>query len=233
MIGGSLHMKLKGYYFILSSTIICLSGMQISEESMRDASRGLTTNEYDQLRSYLQHCISKAKENGDGEQEEALEKLFSDFYHERYALVINKLKEMGYSPQRILSTSHLRERMLTDGFGHGTVPWFIREIAGLNWFFEQDSKKIRKQWPHFKDRLAYLISLAEQLEQKHHSITDSDILQEAIETLMRRIQELTIMVPRLSHKQATEAMERLRELYILRKLPEPEKLPTADETTPK
>lgn len=173
--------------YIFTMLIACTSAhaMQINQATMQQASQELTTKEAQALKEYLHTRLTQLQRDGLDElmlQEKAkLEKIVDLFYQHRYEKVLQDLSAMGYNPQEILHSSALRTAMLM-----GTLeqtPWFLREIAGLDWFFERDARRTRKKWPKAQDKLAYVISLVDQLERNYSKVFDQTLIREAIDAL--------------------------------------------------
>jgi hypothetical protein len=185
----------------------------LNQKNMQQASRQLTTEESATIKRFLHERIEHAKKSGSKNKEKALlEEIFEEFYFGRYDFVIQRIRELGYDPQKILGITALRTAMLAGNLEH--TPWFLREIAGLDWFFERDSKRSRKYmtWPHFEDKMNYLLSLAVPLEASHMHIIDKNMIRDAIDSLKMRITTLIDKVPEVVQSKARDTLERLETL---------------------
>lgn len=214
-------------YRRLLLSVICLpvsflQSMQINEANMRQASHELTEKESLSIKKYLQDRIDTAKniaETDQNNKESAmLETIVNEFYRGRYDLVIQGMYTLGYNPQEILGTTALRTSMLAGKLEQ--TPWFLREIAGLDWFFERDSKRSRKhkQWPLLQDKMTYLLSLADQLERNHMRIIDKSMIRDALDSLIMRITLLNPKLPESMQLKAQEVLARLEALRAVRNI---------------
>lgn len=168
------------FVFILSFTHSLLFSMpsnplerrRITQETMHAASRSLTKEESDLLATFIEQKTHT---------EMGFDQIFKDFYQHRYDRVLQGLSALGYNPQEILHTSQLRIAMLSGSLEH--TLWILREIAGLDWFFERDAKRKRKDWPKAQDKLDYLMKLADELVMNHNRVFDPTQVLDAIDSL--------------------------------------------------
>lgn len=191
-----------------------LSAMQITEAGMRQASRDLTAAESEKLKVYLKDRIDQLKQDSlrdpQGSQLARLEEAFKEFYRNRYDMVLKEIAALGDNPQRILNSSKLRTYMLSGKLEH--TPWFLREIAGLDWFFERDAKRSRKQWPKPQDKLVYLMSLADELAMNHTKVLDAALMLDAIDSLEKHINSFFQRAPKVFRFRVTETLAKLQAL---------------------
>ncbi len=200
--------------FVGFSLVSHLSAMQITEAGMRQASRDLTAAESEKLKVYLKESIDQLKRDSlrdpQGAQLARLEEAFKEFYRSRYDMVLKEIAALGDDPQRILSSSKLRTYMLSGKLEH--TPWFLREIAGLDWFFERDAKRSRKQWPKPQDKLVYLMSLADELAMNHTKVLDAALMLDAIDSLEKHINSFLQRAPKTFKFRVTETLAKLNAL---------------------
>lgn len=183
--------------------------VDISNTQMRQASKSLTMEETDLVKKHIRTRMRNAKAAGDTEELERLESLEKSFYKGRFDVVMAELKALGDDPQKILRVTGLREKMLSGGLERR--PWFIREIAGLDWFFEQDVKKAKKQWPKELDKVQYLIGLADQLD-RNHKRADLDDVADATRALLTELAARKALVSRVFQRQVDQAVRKLNEV---------------------
>jgi hypothetical protein len=126
--------------------------------------------------------------------------------------VIQEIAEMGDDPQRILNTSKLRTYMLSGRLEH--TPWFLREIAGLDWFFEYDSKRSsrNKKWPKPQDKVVYIMSLADELVMNHKKVFDTIMVLDAIDSLEKHIDRWLQQASKTFKPRVDGTLEKLRTL---------------------
>lgn len=181
--------------FSLNSTLLsmlspaALERRRITPENMAAASRNLTKEESELLSAFIaqksrelqQERVVGAKQT----EESRLEQIDNDFYQHRYDRVLQGISALGYDPQVILKSSKLRTAMLSGSLEH--TLWPLREIAGLDWFFERDSKRKRKEWSKPQDKLTYLMSLADELVLNHAKVFDPALIIDAIDALENHI----------------------------------------------
>lgn len=191
-----------------------LSAMQITEAGMRQASRDLTAAESEKLKVYLKDRIDQLKQDSlrdpQGSQLARLEEAFKEFYRNRYDMVLKEIAALGDNPQRILNSSKLRTYMLSGKLEH--TPWFLREIAGLDWFFERDAKRSRKQWPKPQDKLVYLMSLADELVMNHTKVLDATLVIDGIDSLEKHITSFLQRAPKTFKFRVSESLAKLQVL---------------------
>jgi|GEM_PF-6022242 len=192
--------------------------MEINEVSMHQASRELTEQERTALKNFLVHQFRLLEQDPsldpNGHQKEALERVLTQFDEYRYDTMIAGLIALGYDPRMVLKTSALRVYML-EGKLQQTL-WFLREIAGLDWFFERDAKRSRKnkKWPELQDKLDYLVSLANHLELNLKKVFDTTVLLDAIDSLQRHVESLiTDSSSKRFKMRAEELLERLKGIH--------------------
>jgi hypothetical protein len=185
------HRNLALVAVLMLMNLTNLSALQITQASMRQASRDLTAAESESIKRYIQNNIDEAKQDTLSDPQGAklakLNELFKEFYRSRPDLVLQGVSELGDDPQYILNTSKLRTYMLSGKLEH--TPWFLREIAGLDWFFEYDSKRSsrNRKWPKPQDKLVYIMSLADELAMNHKKVFDGTLVLDAIDTLEKHI----------------------------------------------
>src|SRR5262249_36095193 len=121
-----------------------------------------------------------------------------------------ELLALGYNPKNILQTSQLRVTMLMGNLEH--TLWFLREIAGLDWFFDRDGKRRTKQWPRAQDKLVYLMSLADELVANHRKIFDATVVLDAIDSLEKHINQWSTRTPKVFRYRISETLNKLQEL---------------------
>ncbi len=202
------------FFVVISSTH--LLSMQITEANMRQASRDLTTKESDLIKIYLKNKVDQLKQDPFIEAKRAeegkFEEIFKEFYRGRYDHVLQEISALGGDPQAILQTSKLRTAMLSGKLEQ--TPWILREIAGLDWFFERDSKRSRKQWPKPQDKLVYLMSLSDELAMNHAKIFDTMLVRDAIDTLEKHINYLLDRAPKTFRARVSETIAKLQKLRV-------------------
>ena len=199
------------FCFVMVMFVVNLSAMQITEAGMRQASRDLTASESAILKLYLKDRIDEIKKDSvrdpQGAQLARLEDAFKEFYRNRYDIVLKEIAALGDDPQTILHSSKLRTYMLLGKLEH--TPWFLREIAGLDWFFERDAKKSRKRWPKPHDKLVYLMSLADELAMNHAKVLDTALTLDAIDSLEKHINNFFHRAPKVFKYRVSEALSKL------------------------
>lgn len=204
------------YVFVFVSVMFVykLSAIQITEAGMRQASRDLTASESATLKLYLNNRINELKKDSlrDPQQLARLEEAFKDFYRNRYDMVLKEISALGDDPQRILNNSKLRTYMLWGKLQH--TPWFLREIAGLDWFFERDAKRSRKQWPKPQDKLVYLMSLTDELIMNHTKVIDITLVLDAIDSLEKHINSFFQRAPKNFKFRVSETLAKLESLRV-------------------
>lgn len=189
---------------LVPAAVFCADVKKMTESQMREASKSMSPQEMKLMENHLKSEIKKAKTS---EEKEKLESIFHFFYQGRYDLVMQELKALGDDPQKILKTTGLREKMLSGELER--MPWFIREIAALDFLFEKDTKEKLKKWPTAKDKALYIISLVDQLDRNHQKVEDKAILKEAINNVRGKLNELTEYVPAVFKRQITIALAKL------------------------
>lgn len=186
----------------------------ITPENMYAASRSLTKQESELLAAFIEQKSKEAQQErvfGAGKTTEAqLNQIFNDFYQHRYDQVLQGLSVLGYDPQDILHTSKLRIAMLSGSLEH--TLWVLREIAGLDWFFERDAKRKRKDWPKIQDKLDYLMKLADELVMNHTKVFDPTLVLDAIDSLENHINVLSEKAPRVFKFRVADVIAKLGSL---------------------
>ncbi len=210
--------KTCGYRFLGISLMLVVSSsflisMQQTPEDVIKASRNLTQKESDLIKVYLEKKMNlespESSPDAKINEELRLDEIKQAFDRARYDLVLQQISALGDNPQVVLETSQLRTTMLAGKLEQ--TPWILREIAGLDWFFERDSKRSRsKQWPKLHNKLAYLISLSDELTKHHAKVFDTLLIRDAVDTLEKHIKQLA---PRISKDtRLTEALTKLQKL---------------------
>jgi hypothetical protein len=186
----------------------------ITPENMYAASRSLTKQESALLAAFIEQKSKEAHQErvlGMGKTvSEQLNRIFNDFYQHRYDQVLQGLSTLGYDPQDILHTSKLRIAMLSGSLEH--TLWVLREIAGLDWFFERDAKRKRKDWPKPQDKLDYLMKLADELVMNHTKVFDPAQVLDAVDSLENHINALAEKAPRMFKQRVDGTLEKLESL---------------------
>jgi hypothetical protein len=186
----------------------------ITPENMYAASRSLTKQESELLAAFIEQKSNEAhQERVFGVRKtvgERLQQIFNDFYQHRYDQVLQGLSALGYDPQDILHTSKLRIAMLSGSLEH--TLWVLREIAGLDWFFERDAKRKRKDWPKPQDKLDYLMKLADELVMNHTKVFDPTQVLDAVDSLENHINMLSEKAPRIFKQRLDGTLEKLESL---------------------
>jgi hypothetical protein len=186
----------------------------ITPENMYAASRSLTKQESAFLAVFIQQKSNEAQQErvfGARQTSEArLNQISNNFYQHRYDQVLQGLSALGYDPQDILHTSKLRIAMLSGSLEH--TLWVLREIAGLDWFFERDAKRKRKDWPKPQDKLDYLMKLADELVMNHTKVFDPAQVLDAVESLENHINALSEKAPRVFKFRVADIMAKLESL---------------------
>lgn len=205
---------LASFFAIFSG--ISLFAMQINEINMRQASRDLTEKESDLIKAYLNTRINELKEDPLRDspikqaEEAKFEEIFQAFYRGRYDQVLQGLSLLGGNPQAILQNSRLRTIMLSGGLEQ--TPWFLREIAGLDWFFERDAKRTRKKWPRPQDKLVYVMTLADALVLNYNKVFDATLVHDAVDTLEKHINMLLERAPKTFKVRVSDIIAKLQKL---------------------
>lgn len=187
---------------------------RITQDTMLAASRSLTKEEYKLLADFIEQKLHEAQQEqilATKKTEYArLNKIFNDFYQHRYERVLQGISALGYNPQDILRTSKLRIAMLSGSLEH--TLWILREIAGLDWFFERDAKRKRKDWPKSQDKLEYLMSLADELVVNHTKVFDPTLVVDAIDSLENHINQWQTKVSKTAKQSAEITLAKLNAL---------------------
>lgn len=198
-----------------------LLSVEINEINMRKASRYLTEKESDLVKAYLNSRINELKQDPLRDspikqaEEAKLQEIFQEFYRSNYDSVLQEISALGDNPQALLQTSKLRTVMLSGGLEQ--TPWFLREIAGLDWFFERDSKRTRKKWPRPQDKLVYIMTLADDLVMNHNKVFDATLVRDAVDTLEKHINYLLERAPKTFKSRVIDILlklQKLREGYV-------------------
>ncbi len=178
----------------------------MTEADMRKAAKTMTADEMKNMENFLKKLVKKADTDEEREKREAI---FHSFYQGRYDLVMEELKALGENPQKILKKTGLREKMLSGELQR--LPWFMQEIAGLDFFFQRDAVAPAKQqkWPKPKDKALYLISLVDQIDRNQNRVEDDKMLKEAIKTLDDKLEDLKDNVPGVFKMQIKMARRKL------------------------
>jgi hypothetical protein len=199
---------------------VCFSAtpkrIPFSQASMREASRELTAAESSLLKHYIQNNINEVKQGAisdpRGAKAAKLDEMFQELYRSRPDLVLRGVSELGDDPQYILNTSKLRTYMLSGKLEH--TPWFLREIAALDWFFEYDSKRSsrNRKWPKPQDKLVYIMSLADELLMNHAKVFDGTLVLDAVDTLEKHINMWPQHVSKSFRPRVDSTLEKLHTL---------------------
>ncbi|RTL07081.1 hypothetical protein EKK58_02790 [Candidatus Dependentiae bacterium] len=156
------------------------------------------------------------------------EKIYTDYFN----LVIAELESLGENTQLILQTTGLRQRLLEGKLEK--APWFVKEIAGLAWLFEQDAKQAalnkkridkglqalrpsQSQWPKPKDKALYIISLVDQIERNYQRI-DTEDLATIIETCEQYLISFLPDIPAVLKRITQEAINKLQKIKNIRSI---------------
>ena len=190
--------------------------LPVSPALIHKAAQTMNAAEVQNMRDYLEDSITQSRTGGDTLKAQALERIQQQFYKGHYALVMQELKGLGEDPQDILRTTALRAKMFSGELEQ--FPWFMREIAGVDWLFAQDAQKTTKQWPQPKDKALYLIYLVDQLEHNHARVVDRELLDDAITELVARLDALRLNIPGVFKRQIENALARLDTIRELRDL---------------
>jgi len=191
--------------FLLISTInLCAEVEKITENEMREAAKSMNAEEIKLMENHLKNEIKKTKTP---QEREKLESITQSFYKGRYDLVMQELKSLGENPQKILKTTGLREKMLSGELER--LPWFIREIAALDFSFERDAKATVQKWPAATDKALYIIGLIDQLERNHQRVEDKVILKDSINNVRDKLGQLAEHVPGVFKRQISTALTKL------------------------
>jgi hypothetical protein len=203
--------------FLAINFIGQLMGMQqLADKDIRTAAQNMTLEESKQMANYLQSKVNDMKNDGDSFGQQRYEELFNQFYKGRFVLVMEELKALGDDPQKILKVTGLRDKMLSGQLEK--IPWFLREIAGLDWFFQQDAKRTKPQWPQPKDKVLYLAGLVDQIERNHARTNDLQMLSEAIDSVSSRLMQLQNSVTKIFQRTINQALDKLKMVKSVRNL---------------
>jgi uncharacterized protein (DUF924 family) len=206
-------------YLVISGSFFCFSVyalVPVSPALIHKAAQTMNGAEMQNMRDYLEDSITASRTGGDTLRAQALERIQQQFYKGHYTLVMQELKALGEDPQDILRTTALRAKMFSGELEQ--FPWFMREIAGVDWLFAQDAQKATKQWPQPKDKALYLIYLVDQLERNHARVVDRELLDDAITELVARLDALRLNIPGVFKRQIENALARLDTIRELRDL---------------
>jgi hypothetical protein len=190
----------------------------LSEATIRSAVGELNSEEMLRLEKFLREKHKESITNNNVDAIEKYDKLLKELNKGRFDLVIAEIKKHGEKIQDILKITNLREKMLSGELEK--IPWFIREIAGLTWFFEQDAKQSqeKQQWPRPQDKVLYLASLVDQIERNHNRVTDLTTLKNAIDELRTRLSNLQNSVSNVMKRTIKQSLEKLRLVEEIRNL---------------
>ena len=194
---------------LLLSPALSHTATPTTQREMREASKKMTAKEMKNMENYLKNWVKKA---ADDDEKAKREKIFQSFYKGRYDLVMEELKALGENPQRILKTTGLREKMLSGELER--TAWFMREIAGLDWFFSNDAKKQKnkRQWPTRKDWVQHLTNLADQVVRNHRRVEDAQMLEDAINDMTNRLEKHKNRMNAVFKRQINNTLKRLKDI---------------------
>jgi hypothetical protein len=157
------------------------------------------------------------------------EKIYTEYFN----LIIAELESLGESPQLILHTNNLRQKLLEGKLEN--TPWFVKEIGGLDWLFEQDTKQAawtieqthndlqfldstQSAWPKLEDKALYVMSLVDQIERNHQRLATEDLA-----IIIEICQEYLIsFLPNMSNvfkRTIQEAINKLEKVRNIRDIP--------------
>jgi hypothetical protein len=158
------------------------------------------------------------------------EKMYTEYFN----LVITELESLGENPQLILQTTALRQKLLEGKLENR--PWFVKEIGGLDWLFEQDAKQTalnteragnesqfmrnfsQTRWPKQQDKALYLMSLVDQIERNHQRIELTD-LGTIIETCQKYLISFLPDMSNVFKRTIQEALNKLEKVRSMRGIP--------------
>jgi hypothetical protein len=193
--------------------VVTQDGTAITEKQMRAASKELSAKEMANMKMLIQNNINEAKANKDTVAQQEYEVVFQDFWKGRYDLVMQELlekdKEHG-GIQNMLQMTGLRAKMLAGELEK--VPWFIRQIAGLDWFLENDPT-LNNVW--------YLISLVDQIDRNNARVEDPEMLLEAINDLGTRLVTWQPKSTKILQRSINQALDKLMAVKNMRNLQGP------------
>jgi hypothetical protein len=196
----------------------------LSAKEIRSAEGKPTLENMQNLEDYLRQDLKDVKATGDFNDVDVIERMLQKFYRGKFDEVIAEIKRRGDKIQDILKISGLREKMLSGELER--IPWFMKEIAGLDWFFERDAnrKQSEKLWPQPKDKVQYLGNLTDQIERNHSRVSDTVMLHEAIDELGGRLSGLRDSVSNIMKRSIDQALEKLRLVEEIRHLVGPSQI---------
>jgi hypothetical protein len=166
--------------------------MRINTDMLKQASQELTTREAELLKKYLDTRITQLSHDAVDDftikEKDAFEKIVTLFYQHRYDKLLQQLYALGYDPKTILHCSTLRIAMLQGKLEQ--TPLFLREVAGLDWFFEWDARRKHKKWPKLEDKLKYISYLIDQIDHNKNKLFDAALIRNAIDSLEKSLNTL-------------------------------------------
>lgn len=182
-------------------------------------------NKYERLAALLEKLTSGELTTQSMKDEKA--------YTEYFNLVVAELESLGENPQIILQTTGLRQKLLEGKLEK--TPWFVKEIEGLDWFFEQDAQQAsfnaermtsglqplgptQPQWPKPKDKALYIVSLVDQIERNYQRIETED-LATIIETCQEYLISFLPDIPNVFKRTVQEALNKLEKVRNIRGIP--------------
>lgn len=183
-------------------------------------------NKYEQLAALIEKLISGQLAIGSLKAE----KIYSEYFN----LIIDELKALGGDPQLILEAPDLRYKLLTGQLED--EPWFVREIAAMKWFFEQDDQNkallkdknkinpslnrplrtVQLQWPTPKDKALYIIGLIEQIERNYQRVENKEDLAAIIGICEYHLTLQLPEIPGILKRIAQEALNKLTKIRNIR-----------------
>ena len=224
------------------------SNKNIVDKKPKFIPKRMTTAEEQRLSAYVQKKIKAFKNEKSLKKYQQIEALLEELasgklifdnpkdekkYTEYFGLVVSELEFLGKDPREILQIPDLRYRLLAGELD--TMPWFVKEIEALVWFFEQDAKKLmfqvsqldsampqfnmtKPQWPRPADKALYVIDLVEQIERSHQRV-DVDVLAGIIETAEEYLVSFLPNVSNVLKRTIEEALNKLEKVRNIRDIP--------------
>lgn len=163
--------------------------MRINTDMLKQASQELTTREAELLKKYLDTRIMQLSHDAVDDvalqEKDTFEKIVTLFYQHRYDKMLQELYALGYDPKTILHSSALRIAMLEGKLEQ--TPLFLREVAGLDWFFEWDARRKHKKWPKLEDKLKYISYLSDQIDRNKNKLFDTALIRNAVDSLEKSL----------------------------------------------
>lgn len=222
-----------------------------SDKKAKFIPKRMTDAEKERLSTYIKQKLNAAQEKNNSalihkykRLDAILEKLTSEelstsslkdekIYTDYFNLIIAELESLGKNPQLILQTTALRQKLLEGKLEK--VPWFVKEIEGLAWLFEQDEKQAafnkerinkglqalgptQSQWPKAKDKALYVIGLVDQIERNYQRVETED-LATIIETCQQYLISFLPDIPTVLKRIAQEAINKLHKIRNIRDIP--------------